>query len=125
MYDSSSPLLLQPDSGIHPLNYDPLLLPDSSLCLTSIAPGFSTWVSLWGSSHQPHAPTPTVQEHCITSSCLATHSKSVTWIDLVVAKLMLVHLSRSLMHMNPSPNKECPQQDVSNTGGEERYDYKV
>ena len=46
VYDSSYfPLLLQPDSGIHSLNYDPLLLPESSLCLTSIAQGFSAWVS--------------------------------------------------------------------------------
>lgn len=54
--DSCSPLLLQPHSGIHPLNCDPLLLPESSSCLTSIAQGFSTWVSLWGSSCQPHPP---------------------------------------------------------------------
>lgn len=77
VYDSSrSPLLLQPDSGIQPLNYDPLFRPASSLCLTSIAQGFSTWVSLWGSSHQSHAPTP-MQDHCTTSFCLATHPKSV------------------------------------------------
>jgi hypothetical protein len=46
MYGSSCPpLLLQPDSGVHTLNFDPLLLLESSLCLTSIAQGFSTWVS--------------------------------------------------------------------------------
>jgi len=45
VYDSSCPLLLQPDSGVHTLNYDPLLLLESSLCLTSKAQGFSTWVS--------------------------------------------------------------------------------
>jgi len=74
VYDSCSPLLLQPDSGVHPLNCDPLLLPESSLCLTSIAQGFWTWVSWWGSSHQPLAPTPNLQDHCTTSFFLATHS---------------------------------------------------
>jgi hypothetical protein len=37
-------------------------------------------------------------------------------MDLVVAKLMLVKLSCSLMHRSPSPNKECMQQSAVTMG---------
>jgi len=112
--------------GIHSLNYDPLLLPESSLCLTSIAQGFSTWVFFMGIKSSVPCPNPQ-SARSLYHIFLSGHSLKicVMWMDLVVAKLMLVKLSCSLIHTSPSPNKKCTKQGVSNNRGEERYDYKV